>query len=250
MIFWSGRPHSAPRSPRSGSPARSSVSRLERYGGFTQVLDRDPDGVTRFDPTSLDDAPREHYFARGEWPAGRGGVIGEPGKRLEGMSHHVRAGADAELGINEGQKEAVKTILSSKDRVIGVQDYAGAGKTTMLKRLRVLAESRDYRTVGLPRTPIRGPLTAGAFLPAACRRGGGGRHAGTAAREAVGSGAPVRCPRCRRADAGWNDKMRLSCNLRSIYFIRDWLRAMMPAGGSAVPMAACGFLEARFDDGA
>ena len=99
--------------------------------------------------------------------------------------------------LNEGQKEAVKTILSSKDRVIGVQDYAGTGKTTMLKRLRVLAESRDYRTVGLPRTPIRGLLTAGAFLPAACRRGGGGRHAGTA--------APVRCPRCRRADAGWSD---------------------------------------------
>ena len=51
--------------------------------------------------------------------------------------------------LNEGQKEAVKTVLSSKDRVVGVQGYAGTGKTTMLKRLRVLAESRGYRTVGL-----------------------------------------------------------------------------------------------------
>ncbi len=51
--------------------------------------------------------------------------------------------------LNEGQKAAVKTILAAKDRVIGVQGYAGTGKTTMLKRLRVLAESRGHRVVGL-----------------------------------------------------------------------------------------------------
>ena len=51
--------------------------------------------------------------------------------------------------LNEGQKEAVKTILAGTDRVVGVQGYAGTGKTTMLKRLRALGESRGYRTVGL-----------------------------------------------------------------------------------------------------
>ena len=51
--------------------------------------------------------------------------------------------------LNEGQKAAVKTILAAKDRVIGVQGYAGTGKTTMLKRLRVLAASRGHRIVGL-----------------------------------------------------------------------------------------------------
>ncbi len=51
--------------------------------------------------------------------------------------------------LNEGQKAAVKAILAARDRVIGVQGYAGTGKTTMLKRLRGLAERRGHRVVGL-----------------------------------------------------------------------------------------------------
>ena len=51
--------------------------------------------------------------------------------------------------LTEGQKEAVKAILATKDRVIGIQGYAGTGKTTMLDRVRSLAESRDYRVMGL-----------------------------------------------------------------------------------------------------
>ena len=51
--------------------------------------------------------------------------------------------------LNEGQKAAVKTILATKSRVVGIQGYAGTGKTTMLKRLRVLAESRGHRVVGV-----------------------------------------------------------------------------------------------------
>ena len=51
--------------------------------------------------------------------------------------------------LNEGQKEAVKLLLSSTDRVLGVQGYAGTGKTTMLDRFRSLAESAGYRVKGL-----------------------------------------------------------------------------------------------------
>ena len=51
--------------------------------------------------------------------------------------------------LNEGQKEAVKQILSAEDRVVGVQGYAGTGKTTMLKRFRSLAEYRGYHVKGL-----------------------------------------------------------------------------------------------------
>ena len=51
--------------------------------------------------------------------------------------------------LTAGQKEAVKLILSSDDRTVGVQGYAGSGKTTMLDRARVLAEKKGYRMIGL-----------------------------------------------------------------------------------------------------
>ena len=51
--------------------------------------------------------------------------------------------------LTAGQKDAVKLILSAKDRTVGVQGYAGTGKTTMLNRARVLAEKKGYRMAGL-----------------------------------------------------------------------------------------------------
>ena len=51
--------------------------------------------------------------------------------------------------LTAGQKDAVKLILSAKDRVVGVQGYAGTGKTTMLNRARALAEKKDWRMIGL-----------------------------------------------------------------------------------------------------
>ena len=51
--------------------------------------------------------------------------------------------------LTAGQKDAVKLILSAEDRVIGVQGYAGSGKTTMLDRARTLAGKKGYRMIGL-----------------------------------------------------------------------------------------------------
>ena len=51
--------------------------------------------------------------------------------------------------LTVGQREAVKLILSLRDRVVGVQGYAGTGKTTMLDRARALAEKNGYRMTGL-----------------------------------------------------------------------------------------------------
>ena len=51
--------------------------------------------------------------------------------------------------LTAGQKDAVKLILSAKDRTVGVQGYAGTGKTTMLNRARALAEKKGWRMAGL-----------------------------------------------------------------------------------------------------
>ena len=51
--------------------------------------------------------------------------------------------------LTQGQKDAVRLILSEKDRVVGVQGYAGTGKTTMLNRARALLEKRGYEVKGL-----------------------------------------------------------------------------------------------------
>ena len=51
--------------------------------------------------------------------------------------------------LTEGQKAAVKLILSEKDRVVGVQGYAGTGKTRMLNRARALLEKKGFELKGL-----------------------------------------------------------------------------------------------------
>ncbi len=60
------------------------------------------------------------------------------------VDRHLRKGP-----LTAGQKQAVKLILSEKDRTVGVQGYAGTGKTRMLNRTRVLAEKKGWRMVGL-----------------------------------------------------------------------------------------------------
>ena len=60
------------------------------------------------------------------------------------VDRHLRKGP-----LTAGQKEAVKLILSEKDRTIGVQGFAGTGKTRMLNRARALAEKKGWRMVGL-----------------------------------------------------------------------------------------------------
>ena len=51
--------------------------------------------------------------------------------------------------LTAGQKDAVKLILSERDRTVGVQGYAGTGKTTMLNRARALLEKQGFEVRGL-----------------------------------------------------------------------------------------------------
>ena len=51
--------------------------------------------------------------------------------------------------LTAGRKDAVKLILSAKDRTVGVQGYAGTGKTAMLNRAPALLEKRGFEVAGL-----------------------------------------------------------------------------------------------------
>ena len=65
--------------------------------------------------------------------------IGKAG-RLAG-ERRVEAHLDGS-GLTPGQCDAVRTILLSRDRIVGVQGRAGTGKTTMLRHVRELAAGR------------------------------------------------------------------------------------------------------------
>jgi len=74
--------------------------------------------------------------------------------------------------LTDGQKAAVKLMLSSKDRTVGIQGYAGTGKTTMLRRARALAEKNGYRLMGLaPSASAVKTLAAEAGIDEALKRG-------------------------------------------------------------------------------
>ena len=54
--------------------------------------------------------------------------------------------------LNQAQKAVVEEVLSSTDRVHGIQGYAGAGKTTTLSVLRTAAEAQGYEVQGFAPT--------------------------------------------------------------------------------------------------
>src|SRR5579863_9267701 len=60
--------------------------------------------------------------------------------------------ADQHPHLNHAQKTVVEDVLSSPDRIQGIQGYAGAGKTTTLAAIRSAAESQGYQVEGFAPT--------------------------------------------------------------------------------------------------
>jgi ATP-dependent exoDNAse (exonuclease V) alpha subunit len=60
--------------------------------------------------------------------------------------------ADQHPRLNHAQKSVVEDVLSSSDRIQGIQGFAGAGKTTALTAVRSAAESQGYRVEGFAPT--------------------------------------------------------------------------------------------------
>jgi conjugative relaxase-like TrwC/TraI family protein len=56
--------------------------------------------------------------------------------------------------LNDGQKQSAEAILTSKDRVMGIQGYAGVGKTYMLNAVNKIASFEGYELLGLSPTGV------------------------------------------------------------------------------------------------
>ena len=113
------------------------VAALEKAGTLHAV---DLPGAE--DSLATDRTVGEEREAVALWRGGQGrGRAPMRGWQVQG---HLNKGP-----LTAGQKDAVKLILSAKDRTVGVQGYAGTGKTTMLNRARTLAEKKGWRMAGL-----------------------------------------------------------------------------------------------------
>ena len=60
--------------------------------------------------------------------------------------------ADQHAQLNRAQKSVVEDVLSSPDRIQGIQGFAGAGKTTALTVIRSAAETQSYEVEGFAPT--------------------------------------------------------------------------------------------------
>ena len=128
--------------------------------------------------------------------------------------------------LTEGQREAVTAILSSKDRVVGVQGYAGTGKTAMLDRARSLAERRGYRTIGLaPSASATATLEAEAGIRSETLQRFLARNAGVAEGRLTPRGEREMRASFRRTvlvvDEG---SLASTVQARDLLRIADWLR--------------------------
>ena len=98
---------------------------------------------------------------------------------------HLRKGP-----LTSGQKQAVRLILSAKDRTVGVQGYAGTGKTRMLNRARTLAEKKGFRMMGLaPSASAVQALAAESGIESETLQRFLARNAGVAEGRLTGTGA-------------------------------------------------------------
>ena len=113
------------------------VMALEKTGTLHAARLPGMDGLFTTDRALADERETASLMEAGQ---GRGAVP----MRARAVDKALRNGP-----LTHGQKEAVKLILSAPDRTVGVQGYAGTGKTTMLRRARVLMEKKGYEVRGL-----------------------------------------------------------------------------------------------------
>ena len=149
--------------------AEAAVARLEKAGTLLAADYPVPGASLTTDRTVADERETIALMERGQ----RRGAAPMRGRAVDKA---LRNGP-----LTAGQKQAVKLILSDKDRVVGVQGYAGTGKTTMLKRARALLEKRGFEVRGLaPSASAARTLNAEAGIASETLQGFLARNAGVA----------------------------------------------------------------------
>ena len=117
--------------------AEAALGRLEKSGTLHAANLETPGGSLTTDRALADERETIALMRGG---AGRGAAP----MRGRAVDKALRNGP-----LTPGQREAVKLVLAAKDRVVGVQGFAGTGKTAMLSRVRALAEKRGFTVRGL-----------------------------------------------------------------------------------------------------
>ena len=149
--------------------AEAAVARLEKAGTLLAADYPVPGDSLTTDRTVADERETIALMERGQ-------QRGAAPMRGRAVDKALRNGP-----LTAGQKEAVKLILSDKDRVVGVQGYAGTGKTTMLNRARALLEKRGFEVRGLaPSASAARTLDAEAGIASETLQGFLARNAGVA----------------------------------------------------------------------
>ncbi len=91
--------------------------------------------------------------------------------------------ADQHTHLNRAQRTVVEDVLTSPDRVLGIQGYAGTGKTTTLSVIRAAVETQGYAVEGFAPTSRAARQLAEAGVDTATLQGFLGRGANRDATE-------------------------------------------------------------------
>jgi conjugative relaxase-like TrwC/TraI family protein len=112
--------------------------------GEFQIVER-PQSVPSRQFTTAKTIEAEHEILRG---------MREGRNRVEPVLSRPQAitVADQHSHLNRAQKSVVEDVLSSPDRIQGIQGFAGAGKTTTLTVIRSAAETQGYQVEGFAPT--------------------------------------------------------------------------------------------------
>ncbi|MGA9041353.1 MAG: MobF family relaxase [Terriglobales bacterium] len=122
---------------------RANLSARLASGEF-RIVDR-PQGVPGRQFTTAKTIAAEHEIIR---------------RMREGQNHAVPvlsrpdaiALADQHWHLKHAQKSVIEDVLSSPDRIQGIQGFAGSGKTTALTAIRTSVETQGYQVEGLAPT--------------------------------------------------------------------------------------------------